>query len=125
MGGGGAKLGRVGAEAAGYAAEGGAVGGVGDAESGGSGTFGADNRQRASSDIGGSSFWSNFDILPFRDGKARRVESGTFPLAARLPARVVRLRGYGNAIDPEIAAEFIRSFLETEAEISEPEFLIP
>ena len=43
------------------------------------------------------------------DGKARRIEPGLSPLAHGIPARVVRLRGYGNAIVPEIAAEFVEA----------------
>jgi hypothetical protein len=46
------------------------------------------------------------------DGKARRIEPGTFPLADGVPARVGRLRGYGNAINPYVAAEFVASFLD-------------
>lgn len=58
------------------------------------------------------SFWSDADWLGCHDGKFRPVESGTFPLANGIPARVGRLRGYGNAIVPEVAAEFVRAFLE-------------
>jgi DNA (cytosine-5)-methyltransferase 1 len=53
--------------------------------------------------------WDSFDILPCRDGKARRVESGTFPLAYGVPGRVGLLRGYGNAIVPQVAAAFIEA----------------
>jgi DNA (cytosine-5)-methyltransferase 1 len=80
-----------------------------------------------------ASIWGGFDLIPCADGKARRIESGTFPLAHGLPkgmvrggdpsipinpqataeARVMRLKGYGNAIVPELAAEFIKAFLET------------
>jgi DNA (cytosine-5)-methyltransferase 1 len=49
------------------------------------------------------------DWLPCSDGKARSVEPGTFPLAHGIPGRVGRLRAYGNAIVPQVAAEFIRS----------------
>lgn len=56
-------------------------------------------------------FWSNADWLGCRDGKFRPVEPGAFPLANGIPARVGRLRGYGNAIVPEVAAEFVRAFL--------------
>ncbi|WP_458038810.1 DNA cytosine methyltransferase [Pantoea ananatis] len=55
-------------------------------------------------------FWSGADWLGCRDGKFRPVESGTFPLANGIPARVGRLRGYGNAIVPQVAAEFIKAF---------------
>lgn len=56
-------------------------------------------------------FWSNSDWLGCRDGKFRPVESGTFPLANGIPARVGRLRGYGNAIVPQVAAEFVKAFM--------------
>lgn len=56
-------------------------------------------------------FWSDADWLGCRDGKFRPVESGTFPLANGVPARVVRLRGYGNAIVPQVGAQFIRNFM--------------
>ncbi len=55
-------------------------------------------------------FWSDADWLGCRDGKFRPVEPGTFPLANGVPARVGRLRGYGNAIVPQVAAEFIKAF---------------
>ncbi|WP_394546873.1 DNA cytosine methyltransferase [Pantoea ananatis] len=57
-----------------------------------------------------NSFWSGTDWLGCRDGKYRPVESGTFPLANGIPARVGRLRGYGNAIVPQVAAEFVKAF---------------
>lgn len=56
-------------------------------------------------------FWSDADWLGCRDGKFRPVESGTFPLANGIPARVGRLRGYGNAIVPQVAAEFVCAFM--------------
>ena len=58
-------------------------------------------------------FWSDADWLGCRDGKFRPVEPGTFPLANGIPARVGRLRGYGNAIVPQVAAEFIRAFMRS------------
>lgn len=57
-------------------------------------------------------FWRDADWLFCRDGKWRPVESGTFPLVNGSPARVGRLRGYGNAINAEQAKAFIESFLE-------------
>lgn len=53
--------------------------------------------------------WSAADFLPCTDGKARPVEPGTFPLAHGVPARVGKLRAYGNAIVPQVAATFIRA----------------
>lgn len=53
-------------------------------------------------------FWADADWLACRDGKWRPVESGTFPLAHGVPGRVVRLRAYGNAINVQQAAEFVR-----------------
>lgn len=61
-------------------------------------------------------FWSDADWLGCRDGKFRPVEPGTFPLANGIPARVGRLRGYGNAIVPQVAAEFIKAFMAAKAE---------
>jgi len=52
-------------------------------------------------------FWRDADWLLCRDGKWRPVEPGTFPLAHGAPARVGRLRAYGNAINREAAAAFI------------------
>lgn len=65
-----------------------------------------------------NSFWSGADWLGCRDGKFRPVEPGTQPLAHGLPARVGRLRGYGNAIVPQVAATFIKEFLGAAAEIA-------
>ncbi len=56
--------------------------------------------------------WQDADWLYGRDGKWRPVRSGTFPLGHGLPARVVRLRGYGNAIVPQVAQAFIEAFCE-------------
>ena len=59
-----------------------------------------------------SGFWSDADWISCTDGKARPVEPGTFPLAHGVPNRVGRLRAYGNAIVPQVAAEFIGAFME-------------
>jgi DNA (cytosine-5)-methyltransferase 1 len=55
--------------------------------------------------------WRAADWLACRDGKWRPVEPGSFPLANGLPARVGRLRGYGNAIVPQAAVAFVRAYL--------------
>jgi len=59
--------------------------------------------------------WADADWLYFRDGKWRAVEPGTFPLAYGIPNRVGRLRAYGNAIVPQVAAEVIKAFMETQS----------
>jgi DNA (cytosine-5)-methyltransferase 1 len=57
-------------------------------------------------------FWRDADWLLCRDGKWRPVEPGTFPLAHGAPARVGRLRAYGNAIVAPLAAEFIAAVMD-------------
>jgi len=54
-------------------------------------------------------FWRDTDWLFCRDGKWRPVEPGTFPLVDGAPARVGRLRGYGNAIVAPVAQAFIEA----------------
>lgn len=56
--------------------------------------------------------WRAADWIGCRDGKFRPIEPGSFPLANGAPARVGRLRGFGNAIVAEAAAEFIRAALD-------------
>jgi DNA (cytosine-5)-methyltransferase 1 len=87
-------------------------------------------------------FWRDADWLGCRDGKWRPVEPGTFPLAHGLPAglgslssglrglvevagldgeslrsaksfRVGALRGYGNAINAEVAQVFVEIVMES------------
>lgn len=57
-------------------------------------------------------FWGNADWLFCRDNKWRSVESGSFPLVNGAPARVGRLRGYGNAIVAPVAQAFIEAYLD-------------
>jgi len=52
-------------------------------------------------------FWA--DWLFCRDGKWRPVEPDTFVLASGVPNRMGLLRGFGNAIVPPLAAEFIKA----------------
>ena len=58
--------------------------------------------------------WRDADWLYCRDAKWRPVEPGSFPLAHGAPARVGRLRGYGNAIVAQAAAEVIRAYMGDE-----------
>jgi hypothetical protein len=62
--------------------------------------------------------WAGCDWLLCRDEKLRPAMRGSFPLAARSANRVGKLRAYGNAIVPQVAAEFIGAvidYLETNA----------
>lgn len=82
--------------------------------------------------------WSEYDIARCRDGKARRIPKGSlesnvqfladgisskvadlwhqgYPLAwQKIESRVPLLKGLGNAINPFVAAEFIRAYMEAE-----------
>jgi DNA (cytosine-5)-methyltransferase 1 len=60
-------------------------------------------------------FWDDAVWLPCPDGKCRPVPPNPSlqPLADGIPNRVGILRGAGNAIVPQVAAEFIREFLDS------------
>jgi len=64
----------------------------------------------------GPAFWASAVPILCRDGKYRRVpiEPALFPLVDGLQDRVGLLRGSGNAIVPQVAAAFIKAFLEFE-----------
>ncbi len=117
------------------------IGGLGNSNvtrlEGFGGNDGAAGRERATGPVAASGvhlrtlevngFWRDADWLFCRDGKWRPVEPGTFPLvdgaAARLGRvepgvarvassnRVGRLKGYGNAINAQAAAAFIRAYM--------------
>jgi DNA (cytosine-5)-methyltransferase 1 len=83
-------------------------GNVGDADN--AGLEGRRNkpRKRASQQLAGASGpWDDIVWLSCSDGKARPTQSGLFPLADGIPGRVGRLRAYGNAIVPQVAAAFV------------------
>lgn len=81
-----------------------------DAQQGaGSGGDGCAGGEPAAGPVNGQ--WRAADWLYCRDGKWRPVEPGTFPLADGVPGRVVKLRAYGNAIVPQVAAEFISEYM--------------
>ena len=56
--------------------------------------------------------WSGFTFVQCADGKARPVKPGILPLADGVPGRVGQIRAYGNAIVPQVAAEFIKAYME-------------
>jgi DNA (cytosine-5)-methyltransferase 1 len=86
-------------------------------------------RHRNPADTAG---WHDTDWLYCRDNKFRPIKSGLKPLVNGIPrgmvrssnngaainanetaeARLMRLKGYGNAIVPQVAAEFISAFMD-------------
>ena len=58
-------------------------------------------------EAGGNGVWARAEYIECLDGKARPVEPGIFPVANGFPGRVGTLRGSGNAIVPQLAAEFV------------------
>ena len=58
-------------------------------------------------------YWRDADWLFCRDGRWRPVEPGSFPLVDGAPARVGRLRAYGNAINAKAAQAFIECLIGT------------
>ena len=92
--------------------------------------FGRKNEQRRLLQPKGSGdftrgFWSNADWVYCRDEKYRPIEPGLKPLAHGVSGRVAigsagktcwytrksALKGFGNAIVPQVAAEFIKAFM--------------
>ena len=58
-------------------------------------------------------FWRDADWIWCQDQKWRCSEPGVEPLVDGVPNRMVKLRGYGNAIVVPQAKEFIRSYMES------------
>jgi DNA (cytosine-5)-methyltransferase 1 len=61
-------------------------------------------------------FWEPADWIHCMDGKWRPIEPGTFPLAYGVSNRLGRLRAYGNAIVPQVAATFVEAYLSVNME---------
>ena len=57
------------------------------------------------------SAWADAEWIACTDGKSRPAQPGSFPLAHGVPGRVGKLRAYGNAIVPQVAATFIRAVM--------------
>lgn len=92
------------------------IGGLGDSNcsrfSKYSGEITVQTKQPAAELRSDTGSWSNSVWIPCADGKARRIEPAFFPLADGVPGRVAMLRGFGNAIVPQVAAEFIKAYIE-------------
>src|SRR5690606_26725034 len=69
-------------------------------------------REAKSSGVGADGFWDDAVWIPCADGKARRIKPGLEPLVDGIPGRVALLRGAGNAIVPQVAAAFVRAYME-------------
>lgn len=88
--------------------------------------FAGTSRSGSAANLSGREERQGIDWLYCRDGKYRPIESGIKPLVDGVPrgmvhssdprntqeARAVRLKGYGNAIVPTLAAEFIRVYMQ-------------
>ena len=101
----------------------GADGGMADAESGGLREFRHEALAGSRGHLNGSvvagirpgplnGYWRDADWIFCRDKRWRPVRPGSFPLAYGSAARVVRLRGYGDAINAEAAKAFIEAVME-------------
>lgn len=58
------------------------------------------------------SSWWGASFRRGADGKNRRIKPELEPLADGVPGRVGKLRAYGNAIVPQVAAEFVKTVME-------------
>jgi len=76
--------------------------------------FSCESEGAGRSEISGDiRFWEYSTVIYCRDGKYRPIptEPALFPLADGIPNRVGILRGAGNAIVPQAAAEIIKAYL--------------
>lgn len=78
----------------------------------------ADDRQhvtvRPQRDVGDveDGYWSTYEVVETGDGRKFRNQPGLSYVAHGVPGRVGRLRAYGNAIVPQVAAEVIGAYLD-------------
>lgn len=91
--------------------DGGIADGLGDAATGRWSRQNGTGKQEQGPGSGCDTGWSRYRLIECRDGRTRRipVEPEFFPLAHGFPGRVGLLRGYGNAIVPQVAAQFVRA----------------
>ena len=74
-------------------------------------------QRRASIISGNNNMWRECRTADCRDGKQRRIPQAesAFPVVAHgISGRVATLRGIGNSIVPQVAAEFIKAFMDYE-----------
>lgn len=105
-------------------ADGGDVGGLGDTGSERVRACGCGTHDESAPGVQGQTWerkrvrddaWAASHVISCRDGKHRRIpiEQSFFPLVAGLSTgRVGILRGAGNAIVPQVAAEFVMAYME-------------
>lgn len=74
-----------------------------------------EKRHSLSADVA-SHFWSEWEPNEGADGQIRMLPTGYGEAINGVSARVERLRGFGNAIVPQIAAEFIEAFIDAAAQ---------
>lgn len=66
------------------------------------------DKERVSS---GKYFWEHGTWQKGTNGVALMFEPGDFPLVNGVPNRVLKYRGYGNAIVPQVGALFTKALL--------------
>ncbi len=64
--------------------------------------------------------WGDYYSYECSDGKKRRVGTKVQPLDARLPGDLGRLLAYGNSIVPQVAAVFIRAYMDAKSGVTFP-----
>lgn len=87
------------------------LGGGSNATSSGGDPGRAELSPTGSSPVGGA--WAVCDWLDFHDRGRRPTQPGIHPLAHWGPRRLATFRALGNAIVPQIAAEFVAAFVES------------